>query len=337
MSDNLIVIENLKKYFSIGKSGIKSAKQAVKAVDGVSFKIEKGETLGIVGESGCGKSTLGRTIIRLYSPDEGRIWFNGENITSINEKELNSRRRQFQMIFQDPYASLNPRMTIGSIISEPLQVFKNRGLIRLTRKEIKNRTAELLNLVGLAQRHLNYYPHEFSGGQRQRIGIGRALALNPQFIVCDEPVSALDVSIQAQIINLLEKLQTELKLTYLFISHDLAVVKHIAQRIAVMYLGKFVEIANTKDLFSKTMHPYTKALLSNIPVPDPIKEKSRKRILLSGDIPSPSAIIPGCRFKTRCYLKTEICETEEPHLADKGDGHMAACHHSDKCLEGEKI
>jgi oligopeptide/dipeptide ABC transporter ATP-binding protein len=329
MEKNLLVVENLKKYFTSGKPGLFQPElPPVKAVDGVSFSVRKGETLGIVGESGCGKSTLARTIIRLYDPDEGKVWFDGENITQMGLNELNAKRRNFQIIFQDPYASLNPRMTVGDIVAEPLTVFKNRGLLKSGRKEIKDKASELLGRVGLSPRFVNRYPHEFSGGQRQRIGIARSLALNPKLVICDEPVSALDVSIQSQIINLLEHLQNELKLTYLFISHDLAVVRHISRRIAVMYLGKIVEIALTEAIFNNTKHPYTKALLSNIPVPDPALEKTRKRIILEGDIPSPSAVIPGCRFKTRCYMKTEICETVEPPLEDKGNGHLAACHHS---------
>jgi oligopeptide transport system ATP-binding protein len=320
-SDDLIQVRDLQMHFPVTK-GIILQRQvgAVKAVDGVSFSIKKGETLGLVGESGCGKSTTGRAILQLYRPTAGQVLFQGADLTKLKGEEMRRMRRKVQMIFQDPYASLNPRMTVGDIIGEPIKV---HGLRQ--GKEVRTRVQELLQLVGLNPYFINRYPHEFSGGQRQRIGVARALAVEPEFVVCDEPVSALDVSIQAQIINLLEDLQDRLGLTYLFIAHGLAVVKHISDRVAVMYLGKVVELAEGSKLYSVPMHPYTQALLSAVPIPDPRIEKRRKRIILEGDVPSPLNPPSGCHFHTRCPIAIEKCKVEEPPFMDYGGGHFAAC------------
>jgi oligopeptide transport system ATP-binding protein len=317
--ETLLEVNNLKKHFPI-KGGVFSKTIGfVYAVDGVSFTLHKGETLGLVGESGCGKSTTGRTILRLIEPTAGEIIFEGQNITNIDKGEMRALRREMQIIFQDPYASLNPRMTVGSIVGEPLEIHKiARGA------EKTERVASLLEKVGLRPEDTRKYPHEFSGGQRQRIGIARALALNPKLIVCDEPVSALDVSIQAQVINLLEDLQEEFGLSYLFIAHNLNVVEHISNRVAVMYLGKIVEIATDKELYANPQHPYTEALLSAVPVPDPTAQK--KRVILQGDVPSPINPPSGCHFHTRCPYKEKICEEAEPEFKDLGGGHWAACH-----------
>jgi oligopeptide transport system ATP-binding protein len=322
MMEPLIRVEGLTKHFPITK-GIIFQKQvgAVQAVDGLSFFIEKGETLGLVGESGCGKSTTGRTLLRLYEPTAGRIYFKGQDITELPESEMRPLRRNMQIIFQDPYASLDPRMTIGGIISEPLEIH-NIG----TPKERQERVRELLSLVGLSPFFINRYPHEFSGGQRQRIGIARALALQPEFIVCDEPISALDVSIQAQVVNLLEELQDKFGLTYLFIAHDLSMVRHISDRVAVMYLGKIVELASRDELYTNPLHPYAQALLSAVPIPDPVKEASRKRIILTGDVPSPINPAPGCRFASRCSMAEDICRQEEPEWREVQPNHWVACH-----------
>lgn len=318
----LLAVDDLQMHFPITR-GIIFQRQvgAIKAVDGISFDLYRGETLGLVGESGCGKSTTGRAILQLHRPTAGRVQFEGRELTTTKGEELRKTRRRMQMIFQDPYASLNPRMTVGSIIGEPLEVHN----IGNTRKERQERVQELLRIVGLNPVFVNRYPHEFSGGQRQRIGIARALAVNPAFIVCDEPISALDVSIQAQIINLLEDLQDELNLTYLFIAHDLSVVRHISDRIAVMYLGKIVELADRDELYENPMHPYTQALLSAVPIPDPAIEGNRQRIILEGDVPSPANPPKGCHFSTRCPKVMDICREQEPPFKDYGNGHFVAC------------
>jgi oligopeptide transport system ATP-binding protein len=317
--DVILEVRNLVKHFPITKGFIFQRQVGVvRAVDGVSFTIREGETLGLVGESGCGKTTLGRVILRLMEPTSGEVIFMGRNIFQLSREELRRLRRDMQIIFQDPYSSLNPRMTVGDIIGEPLEIH------RLARgREKVRRVQELLEIVGLSPYHINRYPHEFSGGQRQRIGIARALAVNPKLIICDEPVSALDVSIQAQVINLLEELQREFKLTYLFIAHDLSVVKHISDRIAVMYLGKIVELAPADELFENPQHPYTEALLSAVPIPDP--EIRRARIILPGDVPSPVNPPSGCRFHTRCMYAVERCSREEPPFEEVSPGHWVAC------------
>ena len=320
--DLLLKVDGLKMHFPITKGIIFQREVgAIKAVDGVTFDLYKGETLGLVGESGCGKSTTGRAILQLYRPTDGHVVFEGKDLTQTKGEDLRKMRRRMQMIFQDPYASLNPRMTVGSIISEPLEVHG----IGKSKKERQERVQELLKTVGLNPYFVNRYPHEFSGGQRQRIGVARALAVNPSFIVADEPISALDVSIQAQIINLLEDLQEELGLTYLFIAHDLSVVRHISDRIAVMYLGKIVELATRDDLYAEPKHPYTQALLSAVPIPDPVIESERKRIILEGDVPSPANPPQGCNFCTRCPRVMDICREKEPPFKDYGGGHYAAC------------
>ena len=315
----LLEVKHLKKYFPI-KGGVFSKTIGhVYAVDDVNFTLAKGETLGLVGESGCGKSTTGRTILRLIEPTDGELYFEGQNITELDKSAMRALRREMQIIFQDPYASLNPRMTVGSIIGEPLEIHK---IAKGAEKE--ERVASLLQKVGLRAEDMRKYPHEFSGGQRQRIGIARALALNPKLIVCDEPVSALDVSIQAQVINLLEDLQAEFSLSYLFIAHNLNVVEHISDRVAVMYLGQIVELASDEDLYKNPQHPYTEALLSAVPIPDPTIKK--KRIILEGDVPSPINPPKGCHFHTRCMYKEKICEEVEPEFKDIGGGHWVACH-----------
>lgn len=321
--DYLLEVRDLKKYFPITEGIILQRHVGdIKAVDGLSFNIRHGETLGLVGESGCGKSTTGRTILQLHEPTDGEVWFKDKKISELRGEKLRLMRRDMQMIFQDPYASLNPRMTVGNIVGEPLEV---HGLAK--GKEKRERVQELLNVVGLNPYFINRYPHEFSGGQRQRIGVARALAVNPEFIVCDEPISALDVSIQAQIINLLEDLQAEFNLTYLFIAHDLSVVRHISDRVAVMYLGKIAELADRNELYENPLHPYTKALLSAVPIADPMIEETRERIILTGDVPSPANPPSGCRFHTRCpIMQRPICVEEEPPLYDRGDGHYVACH-----------
>ncbi|MFD2117054.1 ABC transporter ATP-binding protein [Paenibacillus yanchengensis] len=313
-----VQVNNLSKFFNLGGD------QILKAVNSISFSIKHGETVGVVGESGCGKSTAGRTIMRLYEPTEGTVSIGGKNIYQLKPNELKAFRRQTQMIFQDPYASLNPRMTVANIIGEALDI---HNLVS-SRAEREKRIAELLELVGLQSQHAARYPHEFSGGQRQRIGIARALAVDPAFIIADEPISALDVSIQAQVVNLLQQLQRQMGLTYLFIAHDLSMVKHISDRVAVMYLGKIVEITESGELYSNPLHPYTKALMSAIPIPDPQVEAERQRIVLQGDLPSPVNPPSGCKFHTRCPVATEKCKQEEPQLLEVRKGHFAACHYA---------
>ncbi len=329
LSETLIEVKDLKMYFPVTKGIVLRRKIGdVKAVDGLTFSIRKGETLGLVGESGCGKSTTGRALIQLFKPTNGEVIFRGTDLTKLPQEQMRQMRRKVQMIFQDPYASLNPRMTVGDIIAEPIMV---HGL-RKGKDAVRERVQELLKLVGLNPYFINRYPHEFSGGQRQRIGIARALAVEPEFVVCDEPVSALDVSIQAQILNLLEDLQNQLGLTYLFIAHGLAAVKHISDRVAVMYLGKIVEIAAGAQLYHAPTHPYTQALLSAVPIPDPELERTRARIILTGDVPSPLNPPSGCRFHTRCPIATDQCKKEEPELKDIGGGHMVSCHRSSEAI-----
>lgn len=317
----LVSIKNLKKYFPVNSGFFKKSTSFVKAVDGVSFDIKPGETLGLVGESGCGKTTCGRTLIKLYEPTEGEIIYKGKNIEKLSENDMLPYRRKMQIIFQDPYASLDSRMTVGDIVGESIDIHK-----LMNGAERKERIQYLLNMVGLNNEHINRYPHEFSGGQRQRIGIARALAVEPEFIVCDEPISALDVSIQAQVVNMLEDLQNNLGLTYLFIAHDLSMVKHISNRIGVMYLGSLVEIAESNELYTHPIHPYTSALLSAIPIPDPDEAAQRKRIVLEGDVPSPIDPPPGCRFRGRCRFAKPVCKDVTPALKEIGGGHMVACH-----------
>lgn len=313
MSDAVLKVENLKVHFPV-KGGLFTKKQVVKAVDGVSFEIYPRETFGLVGESGCGKSTTGRAIVKLYEPTSGTVYYHGEDVTKIKGSHLAEFRRNVQMIFQDPYASLNPRMTVGEIIREPMDIHH----IFNTKEEREQRVRELLDIVGLKPDHIRRYPHEFSGGQRQRIGIARTLALNPQFIVCDEPISALDVSIQAQVINLLEHIQKEMGISYLFIAHDLSMLKHISDRIGVMYLGNLVEIGDSDDVYHRPLHPYTQALLSAVPIPDPRVAREKKRIVLEGELPSPLDTPSGCVFRTRCPNATERCAREKPGMVNVG-------------------
>jgi oligopeptide/dipeptide ABC transporter ATP-binding protein len=321
VSDRLVEVAGLTKRFPVRGGFLQRTTGHVRAVDGVDLAIAPGETVGLVGESGCGKSTFGRTLIRLYEPDEGRIVFAGDDITHLRGKALRPRRRDMAMVFQDPYASLDPRQTVGDLVAEAMAI---HGLG--SRASRRDRVVELLELVGLDASHAERYPHEFSGGQRQRVGIARALAVEPKFVICDEPVSALDVSIQAQVVNLLVRLQRELALTYLFIAHDLSVVKHISDRVAVMYLGKIVEIAPPDELYANPRHPYTLSLISAIPIPDPRVERSRSRILLHGDLPSPLDPPSGCRFRTRCFRAQERCAIETPLLDEYAEGaHRAAC------------
>lgn len=324
MREPLVSVKNLKKYFNIGRGKI------LKAVDGISFDIYPGETFGLVGESGCGKSTAGRTIIRLYEPTDGETIFDGKNIYDISRSEIQKIRRNFQMIFQNPYTSLDPRMPVQDIIAEPLDIHN----IYNNPNKRRNRVIELLNLVGLGEEHTDRFPHEFSGGQRQRIGIARALALNPRFIVCDEPISALDVSIQAQVINLLKDLQKSMGLTYLFIAHDLSVVRYISERVGVMYLGHIIELANSEDLYDNPIHPYTQALLSAVPIPDPQRQRNEHRIMLEGDLPSPINPKENCRFESRCPYVLDICKKKEPRLKEVKRNHLVACHRANEIIDG---
>jgi oligopeptide transport system ATP-binding protein len=326
----LVKVQNLKKYFPITRGILRRQVGAVQAVDGLNFNIYKGETLGLVGESGCGKSTTGRAILQLLVPTDGQVYYGDLELTTLNKSDLRKSRRDMQMIFQDPYASLNPRMTVGNIVGEPLQIHSVGSS-----KSRKERVQELLGLVGLNPYFINRYPHEFSGGQRQRIGIARALATNPSFIVADEPISALDVSIQAQVVNLLDDLKVDLGLTYLFIAHDLSMVRYISDRVAVMYLGRIVELSNRDEVFDHPLHPYTQALLSAIPIPDPEKEAKRQRLILPGDVPSPANPPTGCRFHPRCSYATDICSEEDPEYRDipsESIPHWVACHHAEKFI-----
>ena len=329
-SKTLVDVRDLKMHFPLTQGIIlQRVVGHVRAVDGVTFSIERGKTLGLVGESGSGKTTIGRTIVRLYKPTAGQVLFGDQDLAKLGGEPLRQMRRRVQMIFQDPFASLNPRYTIGSLISEPMNVYHVANS-----KEIRERTAELLRVVGLRSEYIDRYPHEFSGGQRQRIAVARALAINPEFVIADEPVSALDVSIRAQVLNLLQRLQQQFNLTYLFVSHDLSVVRHVADRIAVMYLGKIVELSDRDELYADPKHPYTKALLSAVPIPDPKIEKQRQRIILSGDLPSPINIPSGCRFHTRCPMAQQICREVEPAFERKeGHEHYAACHFSQQVNE----
>ena len=317
--ENLVEVKNLKEYFNINTGMFKS--KPLKAVDDVSFAIRKGETLGLVGESGCGKTTVGRTMLHLYKPTAGEIWFKGKKIET--REDIMDYRRKSAMVFQDPYSSLNPRMTVSDIIGEPLDIHK----LYANKQERQEKILDMMAKVGLNSEHANRYAHEFSGGQRQRIGIARALATAPEFVVCDEPVSALDVSIQAQVINMFDELQDQMNLTYLFIAHDLLVVRHISDRIAVMYLGKMVELADAKEIYDRPLHPYSKSLMSAVPLPDPKKARANQRVVLSGDIPSPLNAPSGCPFRTRCPYATEACAESMPQLKEEAPGHLVACHH----------
>ncbi|HEU5228503.1 MAG TPA: dipeptide ABC transporter ATP-binding protein [Ktedonobacteraceae bacterium] len=326
-SRTLLDVRDLKMHFPLTRGIVMQRVVGyVRAVDGVSFSIERGQTLGLVGESGSGKTTIGRTIVRLYKPTSGEIIFDNEDLAKLSGEALRGVRKRVQIVFQDPYASLNPRFTIGSLISEPMAIYKMGSS-----QEIRDRALELLRVVGLRPEYFDRYPHEFSGGQRQRIAVARALSINPEFIIADEPVSALDVSVRAQVLNLLQRLQGQFGLTYLFVSHDLSVVRHVADRIAVMYLGKIVELSDRDELYSAPKHPYTKALLSAVPIPDPAVEKKRQRIILSGDLPSPINIPTGCRFHTRCPMAQAICREVEPAFeAKEGRQHYAACHFAEQ-------
>lgn len=321
-NEPLVRVQNLKMYFDVDKKMFSRHKRTLKAVDGVSFGIERGRTFGLVGESGCGKTTVGRTIVRLYTPTDGEIYYDGKDIAKLDNKQIAPYRRKMQMIFQDPYASLDPRMTVGDIIAEPIRAHK----LYSNDSECKERVRELIATVGLKPDHIARYPHEFSGGQRQRIGIARALASNPEFIVCDEPISALDVSIQAQVVNELEELQASLGLTYLFVSHDLSMVRHISHDVGVMYLGHMVEMAPVEELFAHMQHPYTRALLSAVPIADPDLAAKSQRIVIQGDVPTPIDPPSGCPFRTRCPYAKDICAKQRPEMRDIGGGHYCACY-----------
>ncbi len=321
-NEPLVRVQDLKMYFDVDKKMFSRHKRTLKAVDGVSFGIERGRTFGLVGESGCGKTTVGRTIVRLYTPTDGEIYYDGKDIAKLDNKQIAPYRRKMQMIFQDPYASLDPRMTVGDIIAEPIRAHK----LYSNDSECKERVRELIATVGLKPDHISRYPHEFSGGQRQRIGIARALASNPEFIVCDEPISALDVSIQAQVVNELEELQASLGLTYLFVSHDLSMVRHISHDVGVMYLGHMVEMAPVEELFAHMQHPYTRALLSAVPIADPDLAAKSQRIVIQGDVPTPIDPPSGCPFRTRCPYAQDICAKQRPEMRDIGGGHYCACY-----------
>ncbi|HEY9526975.1 MAG TPA: dipeptide ABC transporter ATP-binding protein [Anaerolineales bacterium] len=326
-NETLLHVDDLKMHFPIYRGVFQRQVGAVRAVDGVSFDVKRGETLGLVGESGCGKSTTGRTILQLYKPTSGAVTFDGTNLVTLKGEQMRQMRRKMQMIFQDPYASLNPRMTVAQLVGEPLIVHS-----AATGAEITERVAHLLELVNLNPAFATRYPHEFSGGQRQRIGVARALALQPSFIICDEPISALDVSIQAQVVNLLEELQEQFHLTYLFIAHDLSMVKHISDRVAVMYLGVIVELATRDELYAKPLHPYTQALLSAVPIPDPVADAKRKRTILQGDVPSPANPPSGCRFRTRCPIAEAVCAETRPEFREIRPGHFVACFFAERFL-----
>jgi oligopeptide transport system ATP-binding protein len=326
-NETLLHVDDLKMHFPIYRGVFQRQVGAVRAVDGVSFDVKRGETLGLVGESGCGKSTTGRTILQLYKPTDGSVIFDGADLVKLKGEQMRQMRRKMQMIFQDPYASLNPRMTVAQLVGEPLMVHNVA-----TGAEINERVAHLLELVNLNPAFATRYPHEFSGGQRQRIGIARALALQPSFIICDEPISALDVSIQAQVVNLLEELQAQFNLTYLFIAHDLSMVRHISDRVAVMYLGVIVELASRDELYAKPLHPYTQALLSAVPIPDPVADAKRKRTILQGDVPSPANPPSGCRFRTRCPIAEAICAETRPEFREIKPGHFVACFFAERFL-----
>ena len=326
-NETLLHVDDLKMHFPIYRGVFQRQVGAVRAVDGVSFDVRRGETLGLVGESGCGKSTTGRTILQLYKPTSGKVEFDGTNLVTLKGENMRHMRRKMQMIFQDPYASLNPRMTVAQLVGEPLMVHNVA-----TGAEINDRVAHLLELVNLNPAFATRYPHEFSGGQRQRIGVARALALQPSFIICDEPISALDVSIQAQVVNLLEELQEQFNLTYLFIAHDLSMVKHISDRVAVMYLGVIVELATRDELYVKPLHPYTQALLSAVPIPDPIADAKRQRVILQGDVPSPANPPSGCRFRTRCPIAEAVCAETRPEFREIKPGHFVACFFAERFL-----
>ena len=324
----LLQVNDLVMHFPIYRGVIRRQVGAVRAVDGVSFDVKKGETLGLVGESGCGKTTTGRTILQLYRPTAGSVVFDGVDLVALKGEQLRKMRRKMQMIFQDPYASLNPRMTVGEIVGEPLEVHQvSKG------KATRERVRELLSVVKMNPSFSDRYPHEFSGGQRQRIGVARALALNPSLIVCDEPISALDVSIQAQVVNLLEELQAKFNLTYLFIAHDLSMVRHISDRVAVMYLGVIMELADRNEIYENPLHPYTQALLSAIPIPDPVVDSKRKRTILKGDVPSPVNPPSGCRFRTRCPIAEAVCAEERPEFRELKPGHFVACHFAEQFVQ----
>jgi oligopeptide transport system ATP-binding protein len=323
--ETLLDVRDLKMHFPIGGGFLSKKKGHIYAVDGISFELKRGETLGLVGESGCGKSTAARAIAQLHRPTSGHVLLKGKDLTQLKDKELIAARKDMQMVFQDPYASLNPRMTAGDIIAEPMRIYNGHGILAVSKQEIDERVEQLMERVGLSRFFKNRFPHEFSGGQRQRIGIARALALRPELVLCDEPVSALDVSIQAQILNLFKDLQEEFGLTYLFIAHDLAVIKYISTRVAVMYLGTIVEVAQSADLYRNPQHPYTQALLSAVPIPDPSVEKRRKRIILTGDVPSPDKVRAGCPFYDRCWKRLDACQHTKPAVKEIEPNHQVAC------------